>query len=267
MLHASLPMYDWPEVSPAWDRLWRLMHARLGEAGLEADPPLRRTGDFHEGWLDPELIVGQTCGWPFVNGVGDHATAFARFDFGLPDIAAGDYCSRFIVRPGLFSGNSGPHAIGEAIRGGLRVAVNAPISQSGYRVLGECFDEPFELTRDQVLMSGSHRESIRAVASGRADVAAIDAVSWLFALDHEPAAEAVEVAATSRPAPGLPLIVARGLSRHVALLRECLGLVIGGLEACDRATLHLHGHVAASDGDYDRLRDPPYGNLRLPPRS
>ncbi len=62
-------------------------------------------------------------------------------------------------------------------------------------------------------LTGSHRNSIRAVASGEAQLAAIDAQSWWLALAHEPAADEVRMAGRSVDVPGLPLITATAFAK------------------------------------------------------
>ena len=55
---------------------------------------------------------------------------------------------------------------------------------------------------------GGSRESIRAVADGRADFAVIDCMSWHLARQFEPASEDVHVAGWASSRPGLPLVTA-----------------------------------------------------------
>ena len=62
---ASLPMYDWPEVEWAHDRLWAAVSERLAARGIAAPKALDRTRPFDEPWLDPGLVLSQTCGWPY----------------------------------------------------------------------------------------------------------------------------------------------------------------------------------------------------------
>ena len=59
------------------------------------------------------------------------------------------------------------------------------------------------------LISGGHRNSIRMVAAGEADVTAVDAKTWALALKHEPAARELTVAGWTAKRKGLPFITAR----------------------------------------------------------
>lgn len=252
---ASLPMYDWPEVSGAWDRFWALAQAELAASGIEAPAALTRQDDAAALWADPGLVVSQTCGWPFVSLLSQTVIPFARFDFGLSG-PPGHYCSVFI---GADPGKPAQLLASPS----TTVAVNDPGSQSGFRALGECCEQPTRLPRGRILLTGSHRESIRAVAEGRAGLAAIDAVSWRLALAHEPAARKVAVLGLSDPVPGLPLITARGMAARTPALRAAISAAFRKLPCDDCGLLGLKGVVPAAASDYEVLKRPPLGWLSI----
>ncbi|MCX8955299.1 hypothetical protein OU790_17900, partial [Ruegeria sp. NA] len=58
---AMLGMYDMPEVQAANDRFWGLIRAHLGYGPEQ----LTRDADVWQVWLDPELVLAQTCGMPY----------------------------------------------------------------------------------------------------------------------------------------------------------------------------------------------------------
>ena len=62
---------------------------------------------------------------------------------------------------------------------------------------------------------GGHRNSIDAVAEGRADVAAIDCRSWELARRFEPASGGVRVVGWTARRKGLPYITALTTPKHV----------------------------------------------------
>jgi hypothetical protein len=66
---ASLPMYDWPEVRDATDALWAAIRAALIQEGIDAPTALERDGDPETLWTDPDLVLSQTCGFPYANGL------------------------------------------------------------------------------------------------------------------------------------------------------------------------------------------------------
>jgi ABC-type phosphate/phosphonate transport system substrate-binding protein len=94
---------------------------------------------------------------------------------------------------------------------GLRVVFNSDDSQSGYNALramvaplaqrGAFFKASVE--------TGGHRLSVNAVREGRADLAAIDGVTWALLQKHDaPATQGLSIIGHSAPYPGLPLISA-----------------------------------------------------------
>jgi ABC-type phosphate/phosphonate transport system substrate-binding protein len=145
----------------------------------------------------------------------------------------------------------------------MRIAVNAFDSQSGFRVFGECLAQPLTVSGDRIVATGSHLGSIRAVAAGKADLAAIDAATWQFAIDHEPAAREVAVVARSADAPGLPLITSPSHADKATMLLDCLTTATAKLGETYRAALHLRGIVRAAPADYQALKRPPFGSLRI----
>lgn len=58
----------------------------------------------------------------------------------------------------------------------------------------------------RIVETGGHRASVRAVAEGRADLAAIDCRSWALALRHEPCARRLVVIGWTAERPGLPYV-------------------------------------------------------------
>lgn len=261
-LIASLPMYDWPEIRPSWDRLWSLASDILRAQEIAAPQILTHLEDYPPLWTSSDLLLGQTCGWPFVSGLHEYVTAFARFDFNLPDIAPGHYQSIFLTRK--------PHRFESLLEIGSwikkeepLIAVNAPDSQSGHRVLGECFSSLHKVQPDRIAFSGSHRHSIRMLASGEADICAVDTNSWRYALEHEPASKGVYEVGRSKPVPGLPLITAKYLGLDPQEIYLAVKDAITNLPNTDCKRLGLNGLVPATKEDYRFLLDPPFGNLRL----
>lgn len=254
---AALPMYDWPEVSPAWDRLWALVRTELAAHGLEAQRGLQRGPDHETQWTDPQLLLGQTCGWPFVSRLRDSVVPFARFDFGLGG-RPGDYHSVFITR----NGEDPADLIADD---DAAIAMNSWESQSGFRALSELYAAPASLPPSRVLVTGGHRNSIRAVAAGEAQLAAIDAQSFRLALVNEPAAAMVKVVGRSSDVPGLPLITAVAFAARAGDLFAATGAALDKLSAEDRTALGIRAVVPAMAEDYAVLTRPPFGKLSAIP--
>ncbi len=260
---ASLPMYELPPLAPAWDRFWALTRAELATRGIDSAEILRRDEPYSHLWRNPDLLIGQTCGWPLVSQLGDAVVPFARFDFGLNTKRPGDYFSVLVGPRGAVPHVAlGPLDLAPLIADPeMRIAVNSFELQSGFRVLGECLPAPTTVSRDRLVMTCSHIASIGAVAAGKADLAAIDAATWQLALEHEPAARQLTVVARSADAPGLPLITSTRHAGKAPMLLECLALAAKKLDAADRAALHLRGIVPARREDYEVLKREPFGNF------
>jgi ABC-type phosphate/phosphonate transport system substrate-binding protein len=103
------------------------------------------------------------------------------------------------------------------------------------------------------VMTGAHAASVIAVAEGRAEVAAIDAVTWRLCLRVEPKAQALRVLCWSDPAPGLPYITGR--RAQAGRLAAAVTHGIAALDPALRETIGLAGFVATRPEDYDLIRD------------
>ena len=74
---AAFCMYDMSEVRPATDRLWAAIADRLPGAPLA----LAWDGDYAQQWLDPDLVLGQACGWPIVSTLVDRVRVVGAFRY------------------------------------------------------------------------------------------------------------------------------------------------------------------------------------------
>ena len=239
---ASLPMYDRPETAAANDRLWQGVRARLGY-GPNA---LSRDGDLWDDWLSPDLLLSQTCGYPYRARLHGKVTLVGSPVLALPDCPAGYYYSVFVARA------EDPRAAVQDYAT-ARFAYNEALSQSGWAApqtwaaaRGFAFSNPIQ--------SGAHRASARAVAEGRADIAAVDALSWSIMRQHDAFTDDLCVLARTEPTPALPYITA--LQRDPAALRCPLHDAIVGLAVEDRATLGLVGLTMIPAQDYLALPNP-----------
>lgn len=243
---AVLPMYDWPEVRDGTDRLWQELSRRLREAGFDAPSGLLRDIHAQTAWTDPALLLGQTCGLPFVSRLKGRVSLVGAPAYRLEGCEPGEYCSALVVR-------ADDPADGLGGLRGRRVAYNMEGSQSGHAAMlaaiaplargGRFFAE--------TLATGSHRASVRAVAEGKADIAAIDAVSWELAKRHEPSASRLRVLSRTRPTPGLPFITALRPADELRRISEAVAAGIDGLDGATKEALLLTGFVPFSEADYD----------------
>ena len=246
----QLAMYDWPEVRGATDKLWTQIHTALEYRGISSPEVLDRNQDPDTGWLSPRLLMSQTCGLPLVQDLRDQVAVLGRFTYqDLP--ATGDYHSVIVVR------RSDSIDDPEALRG-QRAAINHEDSYSGCLTLkrwaGRLAGENAFFA--SIIATGSHRDSVCAVANGLADTAAIDHVSWCLAKRVEPTAQTLKVVARTDDRPGLPLITRPGHdTKTLASFRSALHEAVTTLDPVSRNALGITGFVPAYVHDYDVIDD------------
>lgn len=249
---AALPMYDRAETAAATDRLWALMRDALRDAGLPAPDALTRGGDLWDQWLSPGLVLSQTCGLPYRARLHGRVTLVATPDYGVEGCAPGHYRSVLVARA------DDPRE-GLAAFAGARLAVNDALSQSGW---GAVAADAAAFGLVPVGPTGAHRLSALAVAEGRADLAAIDAVTWRLLARHEGLAARLRAIALTAPGPGLPWIAAAGAD--AARMRPALASAVAALPADDRAALGLCGLAVIEAADYLALPVPPPPRFAAP---
>lgn len=234
---AQLAMYDWPEEHDALDGLWQAMQAALADQGIAAPETLDRHGDPAAAWTDPALLIGQTCGLPYRARLHRRVTLLGALDFALPGTPPGHYYSVIVAHA-----DASGAALGDF--GGASAALNAWDSQSGWAALAEAACSA-GIHLGAAHVTGAHAESAAAVARGRADIAALDAVTWRLIRAHRPETAArLRVLCHTRPSPGLPLITAAG--RDPAPIRAALA----AMTVPRTGTLGTTGFVPLSTAQY-----------------
>jgi ABC-type phosphate/phosphonate transport system substrate-binding protein len=245
---AALPMYDWPEVRPATDKLWERLRDALRAADIDAPDRLTRDREIADVWLDPELVLGQTCGLSLVRELSGRVAALGALDFGVPGCAAGWYRSAVVARA------DDPRKALSDFRD-ARLAINGRDSQSGY---GAILHHAAPLARKggffaHTEVTGAHAASVARIAEGEADIAAIDFVSWGLARRFMPEATRLRMLMLTDPTPGVPLIAAPGAD--VATYRGAITRAVRGLDAATRSELSLQGFAALDAADYRIIGD------------
>lgn len=258
-------MYDWPEVQWANDALWAAVAARLREAGMDAPAELDRERPSEEVWLDRELLLSQTCGWPYATRLIDRVRLVATPVYSADGCRGAAYSSFIIARRGEGGSLADFH--------GRRIATNSRDSLSGFVALRHALAgaAPGLAEAAHWIETGSHRASLQAVAGGEADLAALDAVCWAFATRHErEAVRLVTVVNRTELRPSLPLITGGTRSdAEVGLIRAALLNAIADPETRPaREALLLDGmavpeeHAYAAIATLGRDAQPPKDDRR-----
>jgi ABC-type phosphate/phosphonate transport system substrate-binding protein len=235
---ANLGMYD---VDPAAnDAFWAALRQRLTRAGLR-DVPARLVRDIPlpRVWAHPQLLFSQICGAPYAAHYSDPLTVIGTPHYTAPG-CEGPYHRSFVI-----VNRASPARHVEDLRG-ARVAVNDLGSNTGFNLLGDWLGEATggEPLFGNLRISGAHSESLRLVATGAADVAAIDCVTHAGLARHRPAlVAATRIFARTALTPAPPWVVARALASDVLeVLRHALTAVCSSPElGALRARLFLDG--------------------------
>lgn len=243
---ASLPMYARPELAAAHARYWALIRAELARRGVHAPGTLAQEAEEFAVWTAPDLVLSQTCGMPYRLWLHDRVTLVGTPDFGVEGCPPGHYRSALVVRA------EDPRETPEAFREAA-FAYNQSFSQSGYAA-PHAHLRPRGIWFTRQVQTHGHRMSARAVAEGRADIAALDAVSWRLMRAHDGFAESLRVLDWTEPTPGLPYIAGAGADADATF--DAVATAIARLEAGDRAALGLRGLVRLPKSAYLEVPNP-----------
>ena len=241
---ANLGMYDAPELAAANDGFWAQVAGRLRARGVAGVPERltrgRRPDDI---WTDPRLLLAQTCGWPLATRLAGQVAVVATPRYALPGCEGPTHRAFVVVRA------DDPAGEPAALRG-RRFALNGWDSNTGMNLARALFAP---LARDgrffaEVVVTGSHRASLAAVAAGRADAASVDCVTYGLLQRRAPASVAgLLVLAQTAASPALPFITrADAPKAELAALREALDQPVPAMA--------LAGVSVLAESAYDALR-------------
>ena len=247
---ASLPWYDLAEVRGALDELWGSIARRLVEHGVAAVPRwLDRDPDYEARWNDPELLLGQACGYDAVLGYADRLRVVATPHFSFAGCDGPHHCSFVVVRAECCAQRI------VDLRG-LRCVINTPTSHSGMNVLRSLV-APLQVEGRffrSVVLSGAHEHSLRLLREDAADVAAIDCVTYGLLRRHRPDALAgTRVIHETTRVPAPPFVTSASTPEPIVhALASALEHVVQ--ERPDRAVLDALGLVGISRLDMSAYR-------------
>ena len=246
-------MYVAPAVVVEAQRLlWAFLRERLRQDGIAGVPEaLDEHIAPHDAWLDPRLLLAQTCGFPFVKHLRGRVRLVATPVYQAPGCQGPTMCSVIVVRE-----EGAPPSL--AACAGLAVAINERGSNSGYNLLRadvapHAGSKPFF---SSVNVTGGHLASMEAVRAGKADLAAIDCITYDLLRRHAPGRlDGLSILTQTPAGPNLPFITRLSASdEEVFALRAALKAAITTPDLADaRAILGLTDVVVLEEGAYESL--------------
>ncbi len=211
----SLPMYDVDHTATV--ALTETLSRRLAAYGVRAKVQWP-SSDLLPHWLDNNLLLSQTCGYPLVKLLPD-VLLVGAFQSNAPG------CKGLCYRSWLVARKEDENLTLADFRG-RRAVCNSRDSHSGHNALryviaplahgGRFFNE--------TLISGSHSKSLIALREGRADIAAIDCITWeLLRRNFPEELRGLEIIGETPLCPALPLITsAQTDDKEIETLRRVL---------------------------------------------
>lgn len=245
----AFPMYDFEPLRRFNDEFWAAIAQRLVQLGIQEVPrQLSRNLPLDSIWLNQEMLLSQTCGYPLYRELRESVRVVATPKYSVPG-CRGAFHSSFVVVRAEEPGQELTHFRGR------RCVINSLDSNSGANLLRDLV-APLALNSrffESVSISGSHYASLSSVANGGADVAAIDCVTYAHLKRFESALiRRTKVIAQTVDSPGLPLITAASTPLETVLaLQAALRDIASGaahLEFCK--ALFLDGFEFISQQEY-----------------
>lgn len=240
-------MYERPQLAAAHARFWQLIRHQLAGFGIDSPESLSQEAEEFGVWLNPELVLSQTCGMPYRLWLHGQVNLIGTPDYGIEDCPAGYYRSPLIVRV-----DDPRSKVVEFQHDTL--AFNQAISQSGYAAIYWHTDK-LGFWFDNKLHTGQHLASAKAVADGKADIASLDAVTWRLIKRYESFAENLRVLEWTEPTPGLPLITS--LRHDPDDVFTAVSKAVAALDPEDKTLLGINSIVKISAEDYMAVGNPP----------
>ncbi|PZW92487.1 ABC-type phosphate/phosphonate transport system substrate-binding protein [Pseudomonas sp. 478] len=244
---AELLMYVAPEpIREANERWLTRMLERLGATRRNAEGL-----SLMDLWLSPHLLLTQTCGYPLMTALRGRVRVVGRPRYELPDANGGNHCSLLLSRA------DDPRRSLPAFRDS-RGVINGEDSNSGMNLLRHRLAPLHQEGQffASVSISGSHRESLRGLREGTADLAAIDSVTFAYLARHaEEEVAGLRIIARSAFSPTLPYITAATVPDEQAeALLQVMNTTLQELPEV-REILGLQEVLPASESDYQIVLD------------
>lgn len=196
-------------------------------------------------WQSPDLLLSQTCGYPFITSLRGKVRLIGRPSYELAHSSGGEHCSLLLCRADSsvtdLAGLQGSHGL-----------INAPDSNSGMNLLRHTLAGiNAQGFFSKLTYTGSHRESIRRLKNHDGDLAAIDSVTFDYlARDNSEEIDGLKILARSVRSPCLPYITSiRRTAREAESIRNAMNQALSQLPEVS-LDLAIKEVLPASEVDY-----------------
>lgn len=254
MRSVSLPMYLF--APHAVEQLWQAVRESLLQQSVQdVDERLSWPDNLHQHWLEEHLFLSQACGYPLMHELLNQVQLVGSFHYAVPG------CEGLFCRSPLLVRAASPYQLLSDCQKS-RVAYNSQVSQSGYWSLQfHLHMQGYSGIQDffsQHRMTGSHVASVQALLEDKADLIALDAVTWFGIQQQNPEiAQQLRILSWTEAYPGLPLISSLSTSQQDMLsLRAALKAALEspkGRRACQ--ALRITQFEESAWEDYHVIRE------------
>ena len=238
-----------PSLQNAWQEIFSNIHNYLPD---QYSRPLNIIwSDDHEDFSNPQMLLGQTCGYPYIEKWHKSHRLLCVPEFEIEGCYGPGYSSWFIT-------NSKDSRTNLSEFCNTTVAMNNVDSNSGMNVLRYAISQIAKGKRffKSVITSQSHITSMQMAANGEVDLAAIDSVSYYQAIAQGIIkSKNLKVVSQSTITTGLPFIVHKNLAMSNSDILQAMNQSLEESSEFAKQTLKLKGFLAVSDSDYDVTRN------------
>ncbi len=235
---------------------WAALYARIApdlETLFGKNQPLKFETDF-DAINCSQLLIGQTCGFPLVTRYKKILKPVCAAHFDVDGCSGAQYASVIVVAADSDI-NSLLHSRGRT------AVINNHDSNSGMNVFRAKLTGQREAQGSffsNTLVSGSHKQSLLAVADRKADIASIDCVSFAYLESIVPdVISKVKILEYSEQTMGLPFVVPR-FREEVLTSSMVVDMLNSGLESLDcqhRDCLRIKEFSEVSINNYVPIAD------------
>jgi ABC-type phosphate/phosphonate transport system substrate-binding protein len=248
-------MYDFPGLQKHNDVFWSAVAHRLVDAGITDVPANLERSDKRllDLWQAPDLLFGQTCGYPLMALLRDRVQLVATPKYAAAGCQGAYHRSVIVVRQFDKADEL------KDLRG-RRCAINESYSNSGMNLLRGKISRISNgaIFFSSVITTESHLTSLKSVVENLADVASIDCVTWAHVKRYYPELyEALRVIDWTEESPGLPFVTAKGTDGEtIEAIRAALFSILEDDALGEtRAALLLEGFEVLPLHAYQRITD------------